>query len=79
MHPIEIGEKLGDDLLPLVTVTLVADRRLQVGGLENQRLIPPFARFVTGAQLFAEHLHANHRREYLAQLNCGRGNKFLKG
>jgi hypothetical protein len=78
MHPIDIGEKLGDELLSLVAVALVADRRLQAGGLENQRLIPPFAQFVTGAQLFAEHLHADHRREYLAQLHWRRGNKFLK-
>jgi hypothetical protein len=78
VHSIEIGVKLGDELIPLVAVALVADRRLQAGGLENQRLISPFARFVTGAKLFVEHLHADCRREHSAQLHCGRGNKFLK-
>jgi hypothetical protein len=62
-----------------VAVVLVADRRLQVGGIENHRLIPPFARFVAWAQLFAEHLHADYRREYSTQLNCERGSKILKG
>jgi hypothetical protein len=79
MHPSEIGDELGDELLPLVAVALVADRRPQAGGLENHRLIPPVARFVAGAQLFAEHLHADCRREYSTQLCCGRGNKILKG
>jgi hypothetical protein len=63
----------------LVGVALVADRRLQAGGLENHRLIPPFARFVAGAQLFAEHLLADYRREYSTQLYCGRGNEILRG
>jgi hypothetical protein len=59
MHPSEIGGELGDKLLPLVAVALVADRGFQAGGLEQHGLIPPLAQFVTGAQLFAEHLLAD--------------------
>jgi hypothetical protein len=79
VHPIEISVELRDELLPLVAVALVADRGLQAGGLENHRLIPPFTRFIAGAQLFAEHLHADCRREYSTQLDWGRGSKILKG
>ena len=59
VHPSEIGDELGDKLVPLVAVALVADRGLQAGSLEQHGLVPALARFVTGAQLFAEHLLAD--------------------
>jgi hypothetical protein len=79
VHPSEVGGELRDKLLPLVAVALVADRRLQAGGLEQHGLIPPLARFVAGAQLFAEHLLADCRRKNSTQHHCGRSNKNLKG
>jgi hypothetical protein len=59
VHPSEVGDELGDKLVPLVAVALVADRGLQAGSPEQHGLIPPLARFVNRAQLFAEHLLAD--------------------